>query len=237
VTGINTKRYENKKKKKKKEEEEEEEEEAFGFLFFFETKTPNQTHQNKLETKNEVIAIMQSTTQVDRSYSDPFAIFSSETFYDFTTSVESYSQEPNTSLPVATAVSKGPSTSCSCCTVCSQHQQAKPLPQPQQSREPQYWQSFYSTKYPPRYQNPPITTPTPVFYTIYQEPSQPATRIQPPKSETIPLLRTLQNRLIWTKSLEKKFLLALDYFGLDNGESTALSPIYQLSIHKINYFV
>jgi len=34
-----------------------------------------------------------------------------------------------------------------------------------------------------------------------------------------PLMRTLRNKLVWTEPLHNKFLEALDYFGIDDGES------------------
>jgi len=173
---------------------------------------------------------MQSTL-VYQTYSDPF-VFSNEAFYDFAPKVDFdkvEQVEPNRTpppLPVAAVPTSPPTMACSCCAACRQE---KPLPQ--QPQEPQYWQTFYSNGYYPVYQNSSSNqTSTPIFYTIYQEPSQEQPRTRAPRSEgAIPLLRTLQNRLIWTKSLQKRFLLALDYFGLDNGESFSSSPCYAVT--------
>ena len=38
-----------------------------------------------------------------------------------------------------------------------------------------------------------------------------------PTRSPIPVLRTLKNRLVWTKALHMKFLQAVNYLGLDNG--------------------
>jgi len=149
--------------------------------------------------------------QIDLPYSDAVAVFSNEAFYEFASKIDfnpaeqeySYSTPPP--LPIISASASPAEPVCTCCAACKrQRLDQRSVPQQQQQ---QYWQTYFNSTYPSH----------PNTSSVYSS-SLPKPTTRAPKSESsIPLLRTLQNRLIWTTALQKKFLQALDHFGLENG--------------------
>jgi len=175
--------------------------------------TNNQQPTTELKVTNSnrtTKAMYPSIQQIDLTYSDAVDVFSNEAFFEFAAKIDfSQALEQDTydgtppPLPATEPTSPKEET-CSCCAACCRQRQQSSytdlLPLPAESP---YTNSYYPY------------TPSQKSMAKYQDSFQAMPMTRPPP---VPLMRTLRNRLVWTESLQKRFLQALDYFGLENGE-------------------
>eukprot|EP01102_Stenamoeba_stenopodia_P020793 TRINITY_DN8236_c0_g1_i1.p1 TRINITY_DN8236_c0_g1~~TRINITY_DN8236_c0_g1_i1.p1 ORF type:complete len:248 (-),score=73.38 TRINITY_DN8236_c0_g1_i1:278-1021(-) len=171
--------------------------------------------------------------EIDVDYSTALDIFSNEAFYDFAAKIDFLPRESETTIASPTSNRTPPpqpiappaETPCSCCIACRQQQlqRQEQLQLQQQQQLQQFQQQQQQQEYYINYNTYQYVT-TPVSVSPYDSPQASPVKVavqasRKPRSGTegpIQLQRTLQNRLIWSRALQHKFLEAVEYFGLDN---------------------